>query len=331
MNLTDESRSGSPTVEEGAAVDFEETRMKATRRERARDLTLVLLVVAGLATVFALARWLDARRPAEDPFATYEETYVRPETARRLSLAFNGLAADWYWLRSLQYVGRKVEAYKGDFTLDDMSPLGIRHLDALLEQATSLDPQFMAAYEFGAVVLPSIDRDAAVRLVEKGIRENPREWRLYQHLGYIHWQAGRFREASEAYAAGARVEGAPDWMNVMAAQMNVQGGSRAVAREIYQRMYQEATDEQVRALATRRLAQINSLEERETIRGALADFRARTSRCPASWREVAPMLRAARLRIDAAGLPLDPSDVPYVLDTDACDVKLGERSLIPKK
>src|SRR4030095_12243427 len=115
-----------------------------------------------------------------------------------MSLAFNGLAADWYWLRSLQYVGRKMDAYKERFSLDDLSPLGVKSLGPLLEHATTLDPQFMAAYEFGAVVLPSIDREAAVRLVEHGIRENPRDWRLYQHLGYIHWQAGRFREASEA-------------------------------------------------------------------------------------------------------------------------------------
>src|SRR5205085_325218 len=79
------------------------------------------------------ARRLDARRPPQDPFASYEELYVRPETARRMSLSFNGLVADWYWLRSLQYVGRKVDAYRGDFTLDDMRPLGIRNLGALLD------------------------------------------------------------------------------------------------------------------------------------------------------------------------------------------------------
>src|SRR5215210_8916718 len=117
----------------------------------------------------------------------------------------------------------------------------------------------MAAYEFGAVVLPSTDREAAVRLVERGIRENPQEWRLHHHLGYIHWQAGRFREASAAYEAGAGQPGAPAWMHVMAAQMNAQGGSRAVAREMYKRMYEGAADEQVRALAVARLAQVDSL------------------------------------------------------------------------
>jgi tetratricopeptide (TPR) repeat protein len=315
----------------GNVESFAQTRADSRLRERVRDALLAALVVAGLAASFGLARWLDARRPAEDAFASYEELYLRPETARRMSLAFNGLAADWYWLRSLQYVGRKVEAYPDTFTLDDMRALGIRNLGPLLEQSTALDPQFMAAYEFGAVVLPAIDRDAAVRLVERGIRANPQEWRLYHHLGYIHWQAGRFREASEAYEAGARQPGAPPWMTVMAAQMSAQGGSRAVAREMYRRMHEGAADEQVRTLAVQRLAQLDSLEERDRIRRALADFRERAGRCPADWREVAPLLRAARLRLTAAGAPVDPSDVPYVLDAAACDVRLDERSRIPEK
>ena len=96
-------------------------------------------------------------------------------------------------------------------------------------------------------------------------------------------------------------------------------------------MYEGAADEQVRTLAVMRLAQLESLEERDRMRQVLSDFRERTGRCPADWREVAPLLRAARLRLDAAGAPLDPSDVPYVLDASACDVKLGDSSRIPKK
>ena len=325
MNLMGEGRVTDP-VEESAPSHAE-----AARGERMRDALLALVVILGLVQTTALARWLDAHRRSEDPFATYEELYVRPETARRMSLAFNGVAADWYWLRSLQYVGRKVEAYRGEFALDDMSDLNIRNLGPLLEQATALDPQFMAAYEFGAVVLPSIDRDAAVRLVERGIQENPQEWRLYQHLGYIHWQAGRFPEASEAYAAGAGQPGAPQWMRVMAAQMRAEGGSRAVAYEMYRRMYEGAADEQVRTLAVTRMAQLDSLEERDRIRRALSDFRARNGRCPADWREVAPQLRNAKLRVTAAGTPLDPSDVPYVLEASSCDVSLGQGSKIPTK
>jgi tetratricopeptide (TPR) repeat protein len=277
------------------------------------------------------SRRLDAHRPAEDPFASYEEQYVKPETARHLSLGFNGLVADWYWLRSLQYVGRKIDSYHGDFTLDDMRPLGIRNLGAMLDAATTLDPQFMAAYEFGAVVLPSTDPDAAVRLLQKGIRDNPNDWQLYNQLGYIYWQSHRYAEASAAYSSGARLPGAPAWMGAMAAQMAAHGGSRDVAREMYRRMYEEAGDEKVRTLALRRLAWVDSLDERERIESALADFRARQSRCPAAWRDVAPALRAAGLKLDPSGAPLDPAGFPYLLDPDACDVKLDERSPVPKK
>src|SRR2546421_4779027 len=250
--------------------DFAGVRDTSARRERARDALLAGIVVAGLASAFFVSRRLDARRPAQDPFASYEELYVRPETARRLSLGFNGLVADWYWLRSLQYVGRKVDAYRGDFTLDDMRPLGIKNLGALLDEATTLDPQFMAAYEFGAVVLPSIDREAAIKLVRKGIRENPRAWRLYHQLGYIYWQSGRYAEASDAYAAGARLAGAPAWMGAMAAQMNVHGGKRQLAREREPRLYEEAPDGEGRTLAARRPAQIESPDRRGSLGGVVS-------------------------------------------------------------
>lgn len=312
-------------------ADVNDVQRFVARRERARDAALVAVVVAGLACAFALTRWLDARRPAQDEFASYEENYVSPETTRRMSLGFGGLVADWYWIRSLQYVGRKSLAAGSDFTLDNLSTLGIKNLGPMLEHATTLDPQFLAAYEFGAVVLASVDMDAAVRLLEKGVRENPSEWRLYHQLGYIHWQAGRYKEAGEAYAAGARVAGAPAWMHAMAAQMEANGGSRALAREIYTRLYEGTSEAQIKALAASRLAQLLSLDERDAIRRALADFRARTSRCPSAWRELAPQLRAMKFQLDSSGAPTDPSGFPYVLDTAACDVRLDERSVIPNK
>lgn len=309
----------------------EKTASHDARRALSRDAALVLILISGLLCSFLLTRWLDERRPPEDPFASYEELYVAPDAARRMSLSFNGLIADWYWLRSLQYVGRKAAAHKGDLNLDDLRPLELRNLASLLEQTTTLDPQFMAAYSFGAVVLPAVDADAAMKLLEKGIRENPQEWRLYQHLGYIHWQAGRFREASETYHAGSRLPGAPPWMRAMAAQVEVYGGRRDTAREVYRRMLQETDDEQIRTLAIKRLLQLESLDERDAILRALRDFQARNARCPAAWREVAPSLRAAKLKLDSTAAPLDPTGLPYALDRTNCDVALHPRSQIPRK
>lgn len=304
---------------------------RVARLERARDLALAVVIAAGLLCSFLLTRWLDARRPPAEPFAAYEELYITPEAARRMSLGFNGVVADWYWLRSLQYVGRKAAAHEGDLNLDDLRPLDLRNLAALLEHATTLDPQFMAVYDFGAVVLPAVDEGAATKLLEKGVRENPAEWRLYQHLGYVHWQAGRFSEASEKYHAGARLPGAPAWMRAMAAQVEVYGGRRDTAREIYRRMHDETDDEQIRALAIKRLLQIASLDERDAILRALRDFQTRNARCPVAWREVSASLRAAKLKLDSTSAPLDPTGTPYALDQTSCDAKLHPRSQIPRK
>lgn len=302
----------------------------AKRARRVRDAALALVVVLGLAASAALSRWLASHRTALPPRADAESLYVTPDAARRMSLGFNGIAADWYWLRALQYVGGKLVAYEGDVQLDDLSPLALTQLAPMLEQATTLDPKFFAAYEYGAVVLSAFDEDAAVRLVEKGIRANPGEWRLRHQLGYIHWRRGRFEEAARVYEEGAGVPGAQPWMRMMAAQMQAQGGSRETAREIYTRMA-EADDESLRDLAAGRIAQLDSLEERERLGKVLAAYRERAGRCAQTWREVASVLHAARFRLDRYGSPLDPTGVAYALNTTACDAELGRESRIPRR
>ncbi|MFN2599400.1 MAG: tetratricopeptide repeat protein [Pyrinomonadaceae bacterium] len=306
----------------------------ATARQRrgftAREWQLLALLCACLISAAGVTRFIESRRPPQDPAAQVsEELYVSPRVARRMSLSFNGLVADWYWLRTLQYVGRKAAAHEGAIPIDDLSSLNLKTLAPLLDEATTLDPQFMAAYEYGAVVLPAVDKDAAIKLVDKGIEANPRAWRLRSYLGYIYWQQGRYQEASEAYAAGSKVEGAPRWLAVLAAQMSAKGGSRDTARAIYEAMLRSSDDEHTRQLAASRLAQLQSLDETDALRRLLAAFRERAGgRCPASWRELAPVLRAARFRQDSTGAPLDPSDAPYQLLADECDVQLGEKSQV---
>jgi hypothetical protein len=125
---------------------------------------------------------------------------------------------------------------------------------------------------------------------------------------------------------GARVAGAPAWMAAMSAQMSAKGGSRETARAIYEVMLRTADDEHMKLLAFRRLVQLQSLDERDALRRLLSANREPAGRCPADWRELAPALRAARLKTDATGAPLDPTGAPYKLLADKCDVELGERS-----
>jgi len=300
------------------------------KSDRIKTLALALVVVAGMACVAVLVRQIDRLRPPEDPNAADESLYLNGKTARRISLGFNGLAADWYWMRSLQYIGRKL-VNDNDVPIDNLGLHDLKLLAPLLDTATTLDPEFLDPYEYAAVVLPAIDVDQAIRITQKGIDANPNAWRLYHQLGYIYWQQKNYAAASDIYGRGAQIPGAPPWMEAMKAKMVADGGSRATAREIYTRMYEQSTDEKVRDMARKRLLQLDSLEQRDSLRKLFAAYQARAGRCPTSWKELDSVFRALRVPLDASGAPLDPSGVPYVLRAGACEVDLDPKSEIPMK
>ncbi|MCA1558489.1 MAG: hypothetical protein LC731_08120, partial [Acidobacteria bacterium] len=275
---------------------------------------LLALLVFGLLGAVAVARSTEQRpKLASQTIPVEEQLYLKGPSAKRMSLAFNAIMADWYWMRSLQYVGRKALQHER-IRIDNLSELDLKLLAPLLDTASTLDPKFMAVYEYGAVVLPTVsdtdEDEAAIALLKKGIAANPEAWRLYHHLGYIYWQRGDFKSASEAYGAGARVEGAPAWMKSMEANMLAHGTSPEMARAIYWRMLEESKDEQVKAIAQYRLAQVDSLEERRLITNAIDFYRSQTGgRCPPAWRdinrELSALQRFKKLRLDETGTPLD--------------------------
>lgn len=298
--------------------------------DRFKTVSLGLVVVLGMLATIGLARSVDARRPPAE-ITTDESLYLNSKTAKRLSLGFNGLAADWYWMRSLQYVGRKILAVDENTAIDDLSRLDLKLLAPLLENATTLDPEFLDPYEYAAVVLPAIDVKEAIRITRKGIDKNPTAWRLYQHLGYIYWQQGDYATAAEVYSRGAQLPGAPVWLEAMKARMAAEGGSRDTAREIYAHMFEQSTDDKVKDMARRRLQQLQSLDERDGLRKLLVMYETRAGRCPANWLEIESTLRALRVPVDESGAPLDPSGAPYVLHAAKCEVVLDQKSEILTK
>jgi hypothetical protein len=303
-----------------------------------RTLALTLLVVLGFGASVAMARVVDNGRPALRASLADEAPYLAPETARRLALGFGGLAADWYWLSALQYVGRKIQEQATSrldlaqaVQLDRIKAVDSRVLVRLFDLITTLDPRFTAVYEFAAVVLPVVDVRAAVILLEKGIQANPEQWYLHQQLAYIYWQRGDYLAAADAFRRGARMTTAR-WMVHMAEQMETKGDDPHVARAMYTRMYEQAQDEQVKHWALERLMELRSLQERDVIRRVLSGFVSGTGRCPRDWAAVGPELRDAGLTLHPSGPPLDPSGTPYVLVVSplGCDVALHRSSAVPR-
>ncbi len=299
--------------------------------KRFHPLTILALltVLAGFGLVFVLSSYLERNRTALPEGFEDADLAVHGKRLKGFVLGADGLMADWYWMQSLQYLGYKIDKSKtDDINVEDLRSLNPRLLHPYLDNATEFDPHFMAAYSFGATVLPAVDPAKAVALTEKGIENNPESWRLYQYLGYIHWRQKNFEKAAEVYTKGSTIPGVPPFMRQMIAQMRSQGGDRNTARMMYSQMEAEAEDEQSKKNARFRLQELDSLDQVDVINGDLNAFKERMGRCPQDWREFTRFLRAAgspqsgKLLFDNTDTPIAPIGVPFVLNPTSCTAAL---------
>jgi len=296
------------------------------------------VIVCGFAAVFGLSRFLEANRPALPVGFEDEDLALQGARLKGYALGFEGLIADWYWMKSLQYIGDKIVNTEKAIRIDDMRELNPRLLYPYLDHATALDPRFISVYEYGATVLPAIDNEQAVKLGEKGIKDNPNEWRLYHYLGFTYWRLKDYEKAADVYGLGSQIDGAPDFMRLMAAKMKSEGGSREIARAIYRQMFDEAGDSKLKESAALRLLELDSLDERDAIQTVLQEFQSRNNRCANNWREILLLLQTVKLpnaknfRVNKSNELIDPTDTPYVLDRAVCTVKLDTaKTKIPLK
>jgi tetratricopeptide (TPR) repeat protein len=289
----------------------------------------IFLILIGLSLLYPLQRWIDKTAPRE--VISEESLYFSSgEQLKKMSLGLDAMVADIYWIRTVQYFGNKVLESGQSAAKNNTGKIKMQLLAPFLDIIVNLDPHHISAYRFGAIFLPERDLPAAINLLERGIRENPNEWRLYQDLGYIYWQAGDYTKAAEAYERGSEIPGVPYWMHDMAGFMRIKGGSRETARTIYEQ-YAESEDPKIRAQAIGRLKQLRALNELDVINALLAEHKKATGRCAESLRPFAAKLNAARLSLNREGLPVDPDGVAYVLDAAACKADIALESPIPRQ
>jgi tetratricopeptide (TPR) repeat protein len=308
--------------------------MPSKRLHTSIAITLILL---GFAASVGLTRYLENRRPPLPRGFEDQDLGLQASKMKGFVFGAEGLIADWYWMNSLQYVGRKISAVGLDkLNLDDLSSLNPRLLYPYLNNTVELDPRFIPAYSYGAIVLPAINVDDAIALTEKGIANNPNEWRLYQYLGYIYWKKKDYEKAAEVYSQAAQIPGVPVFIPMMAASMKSRGGDRETARAMYQGMLAEADSDSTRNSIELRLLEIDSLDERDAMNDALDELVRTNGKCPPRLSEIIPKLRAAKLPRDRsfsitnANELADPAGFLYRLDKYTCRAELAYDSRIPK-
>lgn len=307
----------------------------------AKTAVSLVIIVAGLVAVFALSDFVNNQRPPLPEGYADQDLALQGGKLKGFAFGSEGLLADWYWMRSLQYIGDKlIQSGDQDIDLGDLRPLNPRLLYPYLNTATDLDPGFIAAYSYGAIVLPAIDPQKAIEITEKGIANNPTQWRLYGYLGYIYWRQEQYAQAAEVYEKGAQIPGAAPFMALMAAKVKSDGGSRETGREMYKNILENTNDPQIQESIALHLLRIDSLDELDVINPVLKTFSEQSGKCPVAWNEVARSLSQTKvagnrgLRFDRSGNVLDPMNVPYKLiaENGVCRADIDRvHSKIPNK
>jgi hypothetical protein len=281
---------------------------------RAGAVVVLLALAAGSVALQA------ARDRAYEPIAAEARLlYLQSgETAGRLALEYDALAADIYWIRAVLHYGgdRLSDPGRGRYEL----------LYPLLDLTTSLDPQFQIAYRFGAVFLAEQPPggpgrvDLAEALLLKGMAASPARWQYPHDLGFIYyWQQQDFETSAQWFERAAALPGAPDWLGPIAASMLARGGDRQASRQLLLRILEGADQEWMRQTAIRWLRQLDALDQMDQLDALLAEYQRRSGTRPASWGD---LVRARWL----PGIPVDPTGHPYELNATWSTTRLSPDS-----
>ncbi len=236
----------------------------------------------------------------------------------RLSLGFDALVADLYWIRAVVYYGGKRLTTGRQRNFEQLYPL--------LDLVTTVDPHFRVAYRFGAIFLTEAypngpgRPDQAVSLLTRGILRDNGRWEYFEDIGFIYyWWLRDYTAAAGWFAKAAEQPGAPDWLKPLAATTLAQGGDRTSSRFLWRQILETADVDWLKTNAQLRLAQLDAMDQIDELNRLSWQFIESQGRPPRDWRELAV---SARLR----GVPLDPAGTLYVLDPATGAIDLSRQS-----
>jgi tetratricopeptide (TPR) repeat protein len=264
-------------------------------------LLLLLILPGGFAGIWKLQHSIDAERAALSE--ERDDVLLRSGKLMKLmSLEYAPLLADIYWTRVVQFYGNK--HVRGNANMELLWPL--------LDITTTLDPNLLIAYRFGAMFLsqraPSgAGRpDLAVQLIQRGIQANPEYWRLYEDLGFVYYfDLKDYQKASEAFLEGSKNPNAQLWMKVMAAKVAAEGESFTTSVFLWKDIYDTTTDPMIKKNAQLHLQLLKAKEDCRQIDLLADQYEKKFGRRPTRMSE---LVQAGLL----PRIPGDPMGFAYV-------------------
>jgi tetratricopeptide (TPR) repeat protein len=282
-------------------------------------IALALFVLLGFAGVWRLQERIDVQQHAVE--SEDDQVMLRSsKLVKSLSLEYAPLVADIYWTRVVQYFGNKHAGQQPD----------LRLLWPLLDVTSVLDPQLMPVYHFGSMFLSDAAPrgagrpDLAVELLERGLKANPDQWRLYYDLGFVYYfDMKDYPKASAAFYEGSKNPNALFWMKVMAARIATEGDSMETSTFLWQDVYNTTSDPSLKENALNHLQLLRAQEDCKRIDAVADEYQRRFGRRPVQMSEL--LLGGFLL-----GEPVDALGYPYVL-SEGGKAEINPRSPLKDK
>ncbi len=195
--------------------------------------------------------------------------YFDSSTLKKLSLGYEELLSDIYWLRAIQYFG------SSDIPWEKKDPeILFRYFDII----TDLDPKFVNAYRFGGTFLAEpfplgLDSfELGIKLLDKGRKNNPDNFRIPLEEAFLYYiYAKDYKRAAELFKEASEKPGLSDLRRAsiagMAAASLSKKGDLKLAREIWKLIYETSDNEGRRKFALQNIWEIDTrLLERKLTR-----------------------------------------------------------------
>jgi len=194
------------------------------------------------------------------------------------SIEFQSLAADFVWLRGIQYYGYHL-----------MSDRKYEWLGHVFDILTSLDPGFVGAYHFGGITLAwdAGKPHEAMDFLVKGMKANPMNWQIPFDAGFICYMLLRdYGRASTFFEAASKMPNAWFILSRWAAIAKAKSGDFQTARDMWVDILKGTENRALKALVVRQLRNLDLTESTDRLQKAVFSFQEDRKRMPTDLREL---------------------------------------------
>jgi tetratricopeptide (TPR) repeat protein len=271
------------------------------RRKGLATLSLVLLLFLAGAGIISLKQAVDRIPRKKIPGASI--IYIPSgKYLKYATFGYSSLAADLIYIWAIQYYST--------YTVVDR----FKYLKHIFSIIAELDPRYTDPYEVGAIIAyyEAKDLKLAYNIMDLGFAKNPDQWIFPFEAGNYAQMAKDYGTAQKYYEKAMKVPGAPDIVTRLYAAAGFKTTDYKTSWETWLEIYNTATDERTKKIASKHLYQVKSAMDLNVLRVAVKQFRERYRHNPRDLAELGQMGFLAYLPKD-----LDGKDYLY-------DPKTGE-------